>query len=148
MNFSMMYNYSEDFILPLSHDEVVHGKKSIVDKMWGDNWNKFAGFRAYLAFMMGHPGKKINFMGYEFAQFIEWREYEELEWNLIEKHESHKKHKDFVSDLNKFYLNNKGLYELDYNEEGFEWIDADNKEKSIFSFIRYGKNKRYFNFHM
>ena len=141
MNFSMVYNYSENFILPLSHDEVVHGKKSLVNKMWGDSWNKFAGLRLYLAFMMGHPGKKLNFMGYEFAQFIEWREYEELEWNLIEKYDMHKKHKEYVKSLNKLYLENKALYELDYEKEGFEWIDADNNEKSIFTFIRYGKRK-------
>ena len=141
MNFSMVYNYSEDFILPLSHDEVVHGKKSILNKMWGDYWNKFAGARAYLAFMMGHPGKKLNFMGYELGTFIEWRDYEELEWNLIEDYETHKKHKYFIESLNKFYLDNKALYELDYDTKGFEWIDANNKEKSIFTFIRHSNNK-------
>lgn len=141
MNFSMMYNYSENFILPLSHDEVVHGKKSIVNKMWGDYWNKFAGARAYLAFMMGHPGKKLNFMGYELGEFIEWKYDEELAWNLVEDFESHKKHKKFIAALNKFYLENKALYKLDYEGKGFEWIDADNKEKSIFTFVRHSNNK-------
>ena len=142
ITFSMMYNYSENFILPISHDEVVHGKKSLVDKMWGDYWNKFAGLRLYLAYMMGHPGKKLSFMGYEFGQFIEWREYEDLEWELIDKFEMHKNTHDYVKALNRFYKENKALYELDYKGEGFEWIDADNKDQSIFSFIRRGIDKK------
>ena len=140
MTFSMMYNYSENFILPISHDEVVHGKKSLLDKMWGDYWNKFAGLRLYLAYMMGHPGKKLTFMGYEFGQFIEWREYEELEWKLIEGFDMHKKTKVFTKELNKFYKDNKALWELDYDVSGFEWIDADNSEQSIFTFIRKSKD--------
>lgn len=140
MTFSMMYNYSENFILPISHDEVVHGKKSLVDKMWGDYWNKFAGLRLYLAYMMGHPGKKLTFMGYEFAQFIEWREYEELEWDLIDKFEMHKLTQNYCKFLNKLYKENKALWELDYDSTGFEWIDADNSNQSIFSFIRKGNN--------
>ena len=136
MTFSMMYNYSENFILPISHDEVVHGKKSLLDKMWGDYWNKFAGLRLYLAYMMGHPGKKLTFMGYEFGQFIEWREYEELEWKLIDNFEMHKKTQVFAKELNKFYKENKALWELDYDVSGFEWIDADNSAQSIFTFVR------------
>ena len=141
ITFSMMYNYSENFILPISHDEVVHGKKSLVDKMWGDYWNKFAGLRLYLAYMIGHPGKKLTFMGCEFAQFIEWREYEELEWKLIDEFDMHKKTLDFVKKLNKFYIDNSSLWELDYDPSGFEWIDADNCNQSIFSFIRKGKKE-------
>lgn len=140
MTFSMMYNYSENFILPISHDEVVHGKKSLVDKMWGDYWNKFAGLRLYLAYMMGHPGKKLTFMGCEFAQFIEWREYEELEWKLIDNLEMHKNTQEFVRELNKFYKENRALWELDYDISGFEWIDANNSNQSIFTFIRKGKH--------
>lgn len=139
MTFSMMYHHSENFILPISHDEVVHGKKSLVGKMWGDYWNKFAGLRLYLAYMMGHPGKKLTFMGYEFAQFIEWREYEQLEWKLIDNFEMHKKTQDYCKKLNHLYKENKALWELDYDNNGFEWIDADNSNQSVFSFIRRGK---------
>ncbi|MGL5353698.1 MAG: 1,4-alpha-glucan branching protein GlgB [Clostridium sp.] len=141
INFSMMYNYTENFILPLSHDEVVHGKKSLVNKMWGDYFNKFAGLRLYMAFMMGHPGKKLTFMGSEFGQFIEWREYEELEWKLINDFDMHKKTHEYTKELNSFYKNNKSLWELDYEKEGFEWIDADNSKQSIISFIRKGRKK-------
>ncbi|EJT6663125.1 1,4-alpha-glucan branching protein GlgB [Clostridium perfringens] len=142
MNFSMMYNYSEKFILPISHDEVVHGKKSLINKMWGDDWKKYAGLRLYASFMMGHPGKKIMFMGCEFGQFVEWREWEELQWNVIEEFDIHRKTKEYFKALNKFYLENSSLWSLDYEEEGFKWIDADNSEESVLSFIRIGKNKK------
>ncbi|HAT4139720.1 TPA: 1,4-alpha-glucan branching protein GlgB [Clostridium perfringens] len=142
MNFSMMYNYSEKFILPISHDEVVHGKKSLINKMWGDDWKKYAGLRLYASFMMGHPGKKLMFMGCEFGQFIEWREWEELQWNVIEEFDIHRKTKEYFKALNKFYLENSSLWSLDYEEEGFKWIDADNSEESVLSFIRIGKNKK------
>lgn len=141
ITFSIMYNYSENFILPISHDEVVHGKKSLLDKMWGDYWNKFAGLRLYAANMIGHPSKKLLFMGSEFGQFIEWREYEELEWMLIDKYEMHKKTHDYFKELNKFYKFNKALWEKDHEHSGFQWIDADNRDKSTFSFIRRGKNE-------
>ncbi|MDK0537147.1 1,4-alpha-glucan branching protein GlgB [Clostridium perfringens] len=142
MNFSMMYNYSEKFILPISHDEVVHGKKSLINKMWGDDWKKYAGLRLYASFMMGHPGKKLMFMGCEFGQFIEWREWEELQWNVIEKFDIHRKTQEYFRVLNHFYLENNSLWSLDYEEEGFRWIDADNSEQSVLSFIRIGKNKK------
>ncbi|EOU1476715.1 1,4-alpha-glucan branching protein GlgB [Clostridium perfringens] len=142
MNFSMMYNYSEKFILPISHDEVVHGKKSLINKMWGDDWKKYAGLRIYASFMMGHPGKKLMFMGCEFGQFVEWREWEELQWNVIEEFDIHRKTKEYFKALNKFYLENSSLWSLDYEEEGFKWIDADNSEESVLSFIRIGKNKK------
>ena len=140
ITFSMMYNYSENFILPISHDEVVHGKKSLVDKMWGDYWNKFAGLRLYLSYMIGHPGKKLTFMGCEFGQFIEWREYEELDWQLIDNFDMHKKTHIFFKEINKFYKENKALWELDYDREGFKWIDANNSNQSIFIFVRQSKN--------
>lgn len=141
MNFSMMYQYSENFILPISHDEVVHGKKSLVNKMFGDNWCKYAGLRLYAAFMIAHPGKKLLFMGSEFGQFIEWREYEQLQWQVIDQYEVHKQVHNYFKVLNKFYKENPALWQLDNKEEGFEWIDADNSEKSTLSFIRRGKNE-------
>lgn len=142
MNFSMMYNYSEKFILTISHDEVVHGKKSLINKMWGDDWKKYAGLRLYASFMMGHPGKKLMFMGCEFGQFVEWREWEELQWNVIEEFDIHRKTKEYFKALNHFYLENSSLWSLDYEEEGFKWIDADNSEESVLSFIRIGKKKK------
>ncbi|MDR3594268.1 1,4-alpha-glucan branching protein GlgB [Clostridium sp.] len=136
ITFSMMYNYAENYLLPLSHDEVVHGKKSLVDKMWGDEWNKFAGLRAFIGYMMGHPGKKLLFMGCEFAQEIEWREYSQLEWALLDELEMHKKTQLFFKDLNNLYLNNKAFWELDHDYKGFNWIEADNNEQSILIFAR------------
>lgn len=136
LNFTMMYNYSEKFILPISHDEVVHGKKALVDKMWGDYWNKFAGLRLYATFMITHPGKKLMFMGCEFGQFIEWREYEELEWKLIDGFEMHKSTQVFFKELNKFYLENKALWQLDHKPKGFNWIEPDNSEQSILIYMR------------
>lgn len=142
INFAMMYHYTENFILPISHDEVVHGKKSLIDKMWGDYWNKFAGLRAFLGFMMTHPGKKTTFMGNEFAQFIEWRSYEQLEWKLIDEFPRHKQTQEFYKDLNKLYKTEKALWQLDYEHDGFKWIDADNKDQSIFIYCRMGEDKK------
>ena len=139
MTFSMTYAYSENYVLVISHDEVVHGKGSLVNKMWGDYWNKFAGLRLYLAHMMGHPGKKLMFMGSEYGQFTEWHEYEELQWNLTEENDMHKKTQLFFKDMNHYYKDNKALWENDYEPEGYEWIDADNCDESIFSFIRHDK---------
>lgn len=142
LNFSMMYQYSENFILSISHDEVVHGKKSLIGKMYGDWWNQFAGVRTYLSYMIGHPGKKLTFMGMEFAQFIEWREYEELEWKLIDEFPMHKMTQNFVRDLNKLYIEKRALWELDDTIDGFKWIDADNNKQSIISFMRMGKREK------
>jgi 1,4-alpha-glucan branching enzyme len=140
ITFAMMYNYAENYLLPLSHDEVVHGKKSLINKMWGDEWNRFAGLRAFMGYMMGHPGKKLTFMGCEFAQPIEWREYEELEWNLINDIKIHKKTHLFFKELNHLYLNNRSLWELDHDYRGFNWIEADNSEQSILIFNRRSRN--------
>lgn len=140
ITFAMMYNYAENYILPLSHDEVVHGKKSLIEKMWGDEWNKYAGLRAFMGYMMGHPGKKLTFMGCEFAQGIEWREYEQLEWNLIEALENNRKTHLFFKDLNNLYLNNKAFWELDHDYRGFNWIEVDNNEQSILVFARRSRN--------
>lgn len=140
ITFAMMYNYAENYLLPLSHDEVVHGKKPLVEKMWGDVWNKYAGLRAFMGYMMGHPGKKLTFMGCEFAQGIEWREYEQLEWNLIKDNEINKQTQLFFKDINHLYLNNKAMWELDHNYKGFNWIEADNSEQSILIFARRSRN--------
>ena len=142
ITFSLMYAYSENFVLPISHDEVVHGKKSLIDKMWGDYWNKFAGFRAFLAYMYCHPGKKTLFMGSEFAQFIEWRFYEELQWKLL-SFEMHAKTIKFTKKLNSIYKKEKALWELDKDSEGFQWIDVNNKEQSIIIFMRKSYDIRY-----
>lgn len=136
ITFSMMYNYAENYVLPVSHDEVVHGKNSLVNKMWGDDWNKFAGLRSFMGYMMGHPGKKILFMGCEFAQPIEWREYEELQWNLIHEVEINEQAQVFFKELNRFYIENKALWELDYDYKGFNWIEANNCDQSVLIFNR------------
>jgi 1,4-alpha-glucan branching enzyme len=143
ITFSLMYTYSENFILPLSHDEVVHGKRSLIDKMPGEYEEKFANLRLLFGYMMCHPGKKLLFMGGEFAHFIEWNFAKELDWFLLD-YPMHKKMRDYVKDLNHFYLQNKALWELDHDEKGFLWIDANNASQSIISFIRYSKTKEDF----
>lgn len=136
ITFSMMYNYSENYILPISHDEVVHGKKSLVDKMWGEYNQKFSTLRLFLVYMYSHPGKKISFMGNEFAQFIEWRHYEGLEWKLIDEFEMHRKTQEFFKRLNHIYKSEEALFELDYDPFGFQWIDANNYSQSMLVFMR------------
>lgn len=135
--FSMMYAFSENFILSLSHDEVVHGKKSLIDKMPGDNWRKFANLRLMYMYMMAHPGAKLNFMGSEFGQFIEWRFYEQLEWFMLQ-YESHKLLQDFVADLNHFYIKNPQMWQDDHSWGGFEWVDASDVKNNVFIFKRKG----------
>ena len=137
ITFGLSYLYSEHFILPLSHDEVVHGKKSIIDKMPGDYWQKFANYRALIGLMFTHPGKKLLFMGDEFAQFREWRDKAELDWFLLE-YPMHQKANRFVRDMIKVYHHHPCLYERDNDPDGFAWIDAANTDQSVFSFIRRG----------
>ena len=138
LTFSMVYAFSENFMLVLSHDEVVHMKNSMLDKMPGDYWQKFANLRLFYSYMYAHPGKNLMFMGGEFGQWEEWSVNESLDWNLLE-YEPHQKMLDFVSDLNEVYQENNALWEIDFNYDGFEWISSDDSENSILSFVRKGE---------
>ena len=139
LTFSMMYAFNENFILPLSHDEVVHGKLSLIERMPGDYWRQFAGLRLLILYQMCHPGAKLNFMGNEIAQFIEWRYYDKLEWFLTEL-DPHKKHQAFVRSINMLYRQEKALWQLDHSWDGFKWIDANNVAQAIIIFQRHGLN--------
>ena len=139
VTFAMMYMYSENFILPLSHDEVVHGKQSLLDKMPGDYWQKFAGLRGFLGFTAAHPGKKLIFMGGEFGQFIEWDENRSLDWHLT-GYELHAKLQHYVRALNHLYLSEPCLWEKDHARSGFRWINPDDRNSSIVSFIRFARD--------
>jgi len=135
LTFGMMYAYTENFVLVLSHDEVVHGKKSMLDKMPGDLWRKFANLRVALGFMYGHPGKKLLYMGSEFGQFIEWDEKRELDWFLLE-YDHHKQMQDFTRDLNHLYKEERAFWYDDFNGQGFEWIDCNDASRSLVVFLR------------
>jgi 1,4-alpha-glucan branching enzyme len=139
LTFSSMYSCAENYILILSHDEVVHGKCSMIEKMPGDYWQKFAGLRASYGYFYGHPGKKLMFMGNEFAQFIEWNYKKSLDWLLLD-YEMHRKMQDYVRDLNHLYKDENALHEIDFSYDGFEWIDCNDTEHSIISFMRKGTN--------
>ncbi|MEF2245659.1 1,4-alpha-glucan branching protein GlgB [Paenibacillus sp. IITD108] len=139
LTFSFMYTYKENFVLPLSHDEVVHGKKSLLNKMPGDQWQQFANLRLLYGYMMVHPGKKLLFMGGEFGQYIEWRDQHQLDWHLFD-YPLHHSLFDYVKDLNHFYRHQPALFTLDHDPAGFQWIDADNSEQSIIACIRKSNN--------
>jgi len=141
LTFSLLYAFSENFILPLSHDEVVHGKRSILDRIPGHDPDKFATLRAYYAFMWTHPGKKLLFMGDEFAQRREWDHQQSLDWHLLEQ-PSHQGVSRLVADLNRLYATYPALHELDHSSEGFEWVDADNYLQSIFIYRRKSRVNR------
>lgn len=137
LTFMMMYAYSENYILPLSHDEVVHGKHSLIDKMYGTYEEKFDAYKTLMGYYMSMPGKKLLFMGSEFGQFLEWRFDDQLEWNLLDN-EKHKKLNLFIKDLNAFYREHPAFWENDISWEGFKWINEADSENSIFSYIRMG----------
>lgn len=141
LTFSLLYAFSENFILPLSHDEVVHGKGPMIDKMPGDMWQKFANLRLYYSYMFMHPGKKLLFMGNELAVRTEWRFADSLDWSLL-KNPKHKGVQQLVSDLNKLYRKMPALYENDFEAGGFEWVDGNDFENSCFTFIRHDKKKK------
>lgn len=142
LTFSFFYAYSENYVLPLSHDEVVYGKRSLLNKMHGDYWQKFASLRLFYVYMMTHPGKKLLFMGGEYGQFDEWKDEQEQDWYLME-YDAHSALKRFVIELNHFYLNEKILWELDHDPAGFEWIDANDSEQSVLTFVRKGKEEEW-----
>ncbi len=140
LTFSMAYGFSERFILPLSHDEVVHGKLSLMGRMPGDYWRQFAGLRLLALYQITHPGGKLSFMSTEYGPFIEWREYESLEWFLLD-YPAHQMHQDYVKQLNRLYQNTPALWQDDHSWEGFHWLDADDSAQSILLFRRTGREK-------
>jgi 1,4-alpha-glucan branching enzyme len=140
LTFSLIYAFTENFMLPLSHDEVVHGKSSLLGKMPGDLWQKFANVRLLLAYMWGHPGKKLLFMGGEIAQWREWSHDESLEWHLL-KWESHQGVQRLVSDLNRLYRAEPALHQVDFDWTGFEWLELHDWENSVLGFLRRGKGQ-------
>ncbi len=140
ITFSLFYSFNENYLLPISHDEVVHGKSSLIGKMPGDEWRRFANVRAFLGYMYGHPGKKLLFMGQEFGQYEEWSEQRPLRWELLQ-YAYHAGLQNLVRDLNALVKSEPALYEVDHSYEGFQWIDFHDTENSVISFVRYGENK-------
>ncbi|MEI6856393.1 1,4-alpha-glucan branching protein GlgB [Psychrilyobacter sp.] len=140
MTFSIVYAFSENYVLPFSHDEVVHGKKSLIEKFPGYSVDKFASLRLLLGYMMAHPGKKLLFMGGEIGQFLEWRFYESIEWQLLEL-QKHRETQEFVKDLNFFYRKEKSFWEIDHSYEGFHWLEANNNDCGIVSFMRKSEDR-------
>ncbi|HUR37555.1 MAG TPA: 1,4-alpha-glucan branching protein GlgB, partial [Terriglobales bacterium] len=139
LSFRMLYAFNENFVLPLSHDEVVHGKGSLVNRMAGDDWQKFANLRTLFGYMYAQPGKKLIFMGGEFAQRREWNHDSSLDWHLLQ-HRDHAGMRQWVTDLNKLYRTEPALYERDMEPGGFEWVDASDSQNSVVSFIRRGSS--------
>jgi len=140
ITFSLAYAFSENFMLPLSHDEVVYGKKSLIYKLPGDEWNRFAQLRSMMGYMFTHPGAKLLFMGAEFGQTEEWNYSQSLDWHLLQ-YEPHQKHQNFLRDLNKLYTSEPALYEKAFGNDGFEWVSLDDSENSVIAFIRKGHDE-------
>ena len=143
VTFSMLYAYTENYILPFSHDEVVHGKRALLDKVPGDVWQKYATLRTLYAYMFGHPGKKLLFMGGEFAQWREWNHDRSLDWHLVDD-PAHAAIRLFVTDLNALYRAEASLHQTDADPEGFRWIDCNDNENSVVSFVRFARDRRDF----
>jgi 1,4-alpha-glucan branching enzyme len=141
MTFALMYAWSEQYVLPISHDEVVHGKGSLIDKMPGDHWQKLAGVRAYLAFMWAHPGKQLLFMGSEIGQYAEWSEARGLDWWLLDNAD-HRGLQQCLRDLNRVYTANDALWSRDIDPGGFTWLDADDASRNTYSWLRWGHEGR------
>jgi 1,4-alpha-glucan branching enzyme len=140
ITFSMVYAFTENFVLPISHDEVVYGKKSLLSKMPGDEWQRFANTRAFLSFMYGHPGKKLLFMGSEIGQTAEWNSEGQVEWWLLD-HEIHRRLQAFCAAINALYVSEPAMYEVDFHYSGFEWIDFHDSQNSVVAFIRRAKRR-------
>jgi 1,4-alpha-glucan branching enzyme len=141
LTFGLLYAFSENFILPLSHDEVVHGKRSLLGKMPGDEWQRFANLRAYYGFMWGHPGKKLLFMGGEIAQAREWNHDESLDWHLLDA-PLHRGVQTLIRDLNHVYRSTPALHERDTEHSGFRWLVADDDDNSVIAWSRHGEDER------
>jgi 1,4-alpha-glucan branching enzyme len=139
ITFSMLYAFTENFVLPFSHDEVVHGKRSMIDKMSGDLWQKHANLRALYGYMYAHPGKKLMFMGCEIGQWREWNYNSSLDWHLLEFAE-HRGLQQWLRDLNAVYRNEPSLYQVDFEGAGFAWIDCQDNGNSVVSFLRRAKD--------
>jgi 1,4-alpha-glucan branching enzyme len=137
LTFSLLYAFTENFILPFSHDEVVHLKRSMLDKMPGDLWQKFANLRLLYGYMWSHPGKKLLFMGAEFGQWAEWSEARGLDWHLPQDHASHKGVQDLVRQLNQLYREEGALHELEYSWDGFQWLDLHDSQNSVLAYSRH-----------
>jgi 1,4-alpha-glucan branching enzyme len=142
LTFGLIYAFSENFVLPLSHDEVVYGKGSLIEKMPGDHWQRFGNLRAYYGFMWGHPGKKLLFMGGEIAQWREWNHDTAIEWDLLD-HPNHRGIQTLVRDLNALYRSKHALHQRDTVPAGFRWVVGDDSANSVFAFIRYGDDENH-----
>jgi 1,4-alpha-glucan branching enzyme len=138
LTFSLLYAFTENFVLVISHDEVVHGKRAMLGKMPGDTWQKFANLRLFYGYMYGHPGKKLLFMGGEFGQWDEWNADKSIDWHLV-NYRQHNRLQKYMQELNRMYASEPALFEVDYNWHGFEWIDFHDADNCIVSFLRRSK---------